>query len=365
MSTVSVRPVLDGNDLREFLALVPALMSRDPYHSPTEVRERMLLEYSAHHLEIEHFLASSNGRITGRISAFIDPRQSEDGAGFFANFLTIDDRECAWTLLRVASDWVERRGCNRLVGPAPILPFDGSGLAESRDRVAGEGMPQNPGYCIDMMQACGWTQERAMQSWLIPTGALPRQARAIAEAACQYPKLSIRALRDDEDDLHAAHGIFQNSYATTVGALRPDFAEFCHALTCYALDHEVCRIAFMEDQPAALALVATNQPPIQKGPLLTRIFQRWKTVRNVSRTYRVLAFGVCPAYRGSAVGALGLALYAEMVDAAQRVGYAGGETLVHAEDERTNHALGIVGAQLSTRYPVFGADIPIQRPDWW
>jgi len=67
------------------------------------------------------FLAKHEGKLVGRIAAFINPRHdahSKDNAGFFGYLDAIEDAQLVETLLAKAEQWLQSKGRGRMIGPA-------------------------------------------------------------------------------------------------------------------------------------------------------------------------------------------------------------------------------------------------------
>ena len=83
------------------------------------------------HSEAEFFIALTDGKVVGRISAlenkpfnlYHDVKDAE-----FYLFECVNDQEVADALFNTVFEWARKRGLNRLVGPKGFGPLDGYGI---------------------------------------------------------------------------------------------------------------------------------------------------------------------------------------------------------------------------------------------
>lgn len=138
----TVRAIDKSNkgDLRNFVELAYRLNANDPnWVPPLKDEVYGLLNPKKNpwfgHGKQQLFLAESNGRIVGRISAHIDTLALEQppeqgmgpGVGNWG-MLEAENEEAASALMAQAEDWLRAQGMNRVLGPISISIWDEPGL---------------------------------------------------------------------------------------------------------------------------------------------------------------------------------------------------------------------------------------------
>ena len=137
---VSIHPVKDKADKREFVELAFRLNRGDPAWVPPLKNEEFDLLTPGKNPWFEHgkaqlFLARRDGRTVGRISAHVDflaleqPASQGMGPGTGNwGLLEAEDAEVAHALIVSAEDWLRGQGMNRALGPLSISIWDEPGL---------------------------------------------------------------------------------------------------------------------------------------------------------------------------------------------------------------------------------------------
>jgi GNAT superfamily N-acetyltransferase len=137
---VSIHPVKDKADKREFVELAFRLNRGDPAWVPPLKNEAFDLLTPGKNPWFEHgkaqlFLARRDGRTVGRISAHVDflaleqPASQGMGPGTGNwGLLEAEDAEVAHALIVSAEDWLRSQGMNRALGPMSISIWDEPGL---------------------------------------------------------------------------------------------------------------------------------------------------------------------------------------------------------------------------------------------
>ncbi|WP_288990406.1 N-acetyltransferase [uncultured Sphingopyxis sp.] len=137
---VSIHPVKDKADKREFVELAFRLNRGDPAWVPPLKNEAFDLLTPGKNPWFEHgkaqlFLARRDGRTVGRISAHVDflaleqPASQGMGPGTGNwGLLEAEDAEVAHALIVSVEDWLRGQGMNRALGPLSISIWDEPGL---------------------------------------------------------------------------------------------------------------------------------------------------------------------------------------------------------------------------------------------
>lgn len=137
---ITIHPVKDKADLREFVELAYRLNRGDPaWVPPLKGEVYGLLTPGKNpwfeHGKAQYFLARRAGRTIGRISAHIDTlalaQPAEQGMGPGTGnwgMLEAEDEAAAQALLVAAEDWLRTQGMTRALGPLSISIWDEPGL---------------------------------------------------------------------------------------------------------------------------------------------------------------------------------------------------------------------------------------------
>ena len=73
------------------------------------------------HTEISYFVAESEGKPVGRVAAFIDHKYNAEhgeNTGWVGMFDCVEDKRLSEDLLSAAVCCLERKGCDKVIGPA-------------------------------------------------------------------------------------------------------------------------------------------------------------------------------------------------------------------------------------------------------
>lgn len=164
---IEIVPADSGKAFRQFIAL-PRVLYRDMpgYSPPLDMERTELLDPRKaaffHHGEAAYFLAMTDGKPVGRISAQIDPHyQSRPGTadvGYFGGLDAVDDPQVTQTLLEAASAWLIQKGMKRVQGPF-LLDFNGEPglMVEGQSAPPMIMAPWHPAYLEDHLLRFGFS----------------------------------------------------------------------------------------------------------------------------------------------------------------------------------------------------------------
>jgi len=173
---IDIIQVRSGRDLRRFIRLPWQLYEGDPNwvaplisdeHKRFNPKKNPFFE----HAEVQLFLALSNGRPVGRISAHIDHLHNEfhgEKTGFFGFFEAPNDSEVAKALLKAAEEWLSSRGMELVRGPMSFNSNDLIGLlVEGFERPPAIMMPYNPPYYAELIEDAGYKKAKDLFAYTI------------------------------------------------------------------------------------------------------------------------------------------------------------------------------------------------------
>jgi len=171
---VEIRPVGSRRELTTFIKLPFRLYRGQPNWVPPLIYDRRrFLDRGRNpffeHGDAEYFLARRDGRVVGRISAQIDHHLQafqHNHWGQFGFFDCEDDQEAATALIDTAQAWVQRRGCDRIVGPFDFTTNDECGvLVEGFDRLPVILMNWTHPYYPRLLEGAGLTKAMDTLMW--------------------------------------------------------------------------------------------------------------------------------------------------------------------------------------------------------
>ena len=371
-STLTVRPVTGLRDKHRFIRFPRELYADDPNYRPqldVMVWETMTPSRNAwfEHGEAQFFLAERDGEIVGRISAQVDRehlRCHDDGAGFFGFFEVEDDPEAARSLLKVAEDWCRRRGMERIRGPFSLSINEECGLlVEGFDYPNYVMMPHGRPYYQDLVEGSGFEGVQEIYAWRFEREELPERVRFLVDDPEEIDGLEIRSL--DLDNIHRDVGIimdvFNDAWSDNWGYVPLTEAEIAQVAEEFKLiaDEDLCMIAEYEGEPAAIAMALPNINEAMRdldGRLFplgwAKLLYRLKV--DPVRSFRLILLGIKEEYRGTALGALSVQLYAEIHDRAYEAGYQEAEAgWTLADNDAINDGMEFMGAEAYKTYRIY------------
>jgi GNAT superfamily N-acetyltransferase len=365
---VQIVPAAKGAAHRQFIELPYRLYRGDPRFVPPLRRERRQLFSPSHpffaHAEAAFFLARRAGRVVGRIEAVINHRYAalhERTTGFFGAYDCEHDREASNALLEAAAAWLRARGMTVMRGPFTHSQNEEYGLLiDGFEAPPTFQLSYNPPYYAQLLEGHGLTKARDHHAWWasVDTRIEPRFLRA-AEAVRKRGRVTIRPLRlsDYDAEVARAEHLLNASLAATGGFVPVTSAElrFAARQSRALLVPELVLFAEVGGVPAGMALAMPDVNQALAGVPDGRLFPfGWWRLARAARAIdqaRLLALGVLPAYRNRGIELL---LCLELLAAARRLGYRGGELSLTAEDNQAiERVITGMGARRYKTYRIY------------
>lgn len=358
-----------GRAHRQFIDLPYRLYRNDRHFVPPLRSERRLLFSTTRHpffahAEASFFLAVRQGRPVGRIEAVINHAYAavyEKTTGFFGAFECENDLAAARALLEAAASWLRARGMTTMRGPFTHSQNEEYGLlVEGFDSPPVVQLTYNPPYYAQLLEGCGLVGCRDLDAWWasIDTPIEPRVLR-VAEAVRRRGRVAIRPMRltDYDAEVDRAERLLNDTLAATPGFVPVTPAELRFSARQFRslLQPQLVLFAEVGGTPAGmvLAMPDANQAlaAVPDGRLFP--FGWWRLARAARRINqaRLLALGVLPAYRGRGIEAL---LCLELLEAARRLGYRGGELSMTArENQAIQQTIAAMGGRRYKTYRIY------------
>jgi len=301
---------------------------------PLQIDERLRLDPKRFpfykHSQAAFFLAYESGtgvnpvpaRPVGRLAVLDNRRYNEfnrESAAFFYLFECENNPEAAAALFRAGFDWARSRGLDKIVGPKGFTPLDGFGLlVKGFEHRPAFGLPYNPAYYVDLIEAQGFTRQgEAVSGYIGADIQFPPRIHELAERIAQRRGLHI-ARCNTRADLRALvphlKELYNNSLGGTAGTV-PLTDEEMNAMAnqlIWLADPKLVKLVMKNDKAVGFLLAYPDvSAALQKtrGRLLP--FGWLTLLRELKRTdwLNINGAGLLPEYRGSGGTAI---LYSEM-----------------------------------------------------
>ena len=302
--------------------------------------QRRQLDRTAHpfhrHSSAAFFVAERGGDVVGRISA-IDNRLFNEYQGtstaFFGHFEATDDAAVVADLVAAATDWSLDRGLTSISGPRGLLGFDGSVMVEGFDTSPVLGVPYNPPYYDEHLQAAGLEpEEDFVTGYILASVSIPDAVYAIADKVAEKGSYVIKRLSSRRELAEWVPAI-KEAYLTSVAELDSFYPPTDEEID--DLIGTVLRIA----NPKGISLVLREHDVVgflfsypnlapalraARGRLLPFGWYHLLRARSAERWYCVNGLGLLPEHRGRGANAM---LYATLARTATELGWEGGHIL--------------------------------------
>lgn len=340
-SMYGVSYVTGPSEMKAFLQFPYEHYASDPnWIAPLYIQQRDLLDPSKnpYFADVEHayFLAEKNDQVCGRIGVFINRSWNayqKQQTGFFGFFECRNDAYLAKLLIEVATDWLQERGMNKMIGPInPGFMYELGMLVDGHETEPYIMMPWTKKYYDKLLTDAGLEKEIDLFAYVVDdkTVALDRINRAEQIVRKRMPELSIRPVRlsDFDKEVRIIRDIFNQAWKDNWGFSPVGEDEFNHIAKDLKLilDKDIAHIAEINGKAVgfSVALPDMNQAfrHIRNGRLLPfGIFKLLWHKRKINRI-RTALMGVIPEYRGKGIDAL---LHREAIVKGLAKGYSASE----------------------------------------
>jgi ribosomal protein S18 acetylase RimI-like enzyme len=160
---MKIHPVEDQKDLSRFINF-PYRFYRDDTNWVPPLRSELKAQFNPaknpmlDHCDYQLFLLLAEGKVIGRIAAFIDHLAVdfwEEKIGLFGYYECIQDNKAAGTLLNTAVDWLRERGMESMRGPWTFASQEWGLVVEGFSPPPCILAPHNPPYYGDQLESFG------------------------------------------------------------------------------------------------------------------------------------------------------------------------------------------------------------------
>lgn len=301
------------------------------------------------------FLAQGNdGQALGRVAVLDNHRYNafnQSRTAFFCLFECVNDLQVSQALFQAAFTWAKAQGLTRLSGPKGFSVFDGLGLlVEGFEHRPAFGLPYNPPYYAQLVEAAGFIRENELVSGYLDTSyQIPEKILTLVELLKKRRNLYVLPLRSRRDLRRIAPRL-KDLYNASLGGTQgnvPISDEEVNALMKQMLwfaDPGLIKIVMKEDEPVGFLLAYPDiSAAVQrcKGKLFPL---GWLTMwLELHRTtwININGAGMAEGFRGSGGTAL---LFVELYHSVKRSSYRHADIVqVGAENANMQRELQTLG----------------------
>ena len=273
---VTIHPVKDKADLREFVELAFRLNRGDPaWVPPLKDEVYALLDPAKNpwfeHGKAQYCLARRSGRTAGRISAHIDTlalqQPAEQGMGPGTGnwgLLEAEDEEVARALLTTAEDWLRGEGMHRALGPLSISVWDEPGLLiEGFDTPPTIMLGHNSALYRDWIETAGYRPAKRLLNYAVEIlDGFPPLVNRIVAAGEKNDRIRIRRVdkRRFDDEARLIMSILNDAWSDNWGFVPLTDGEIAHVgkkLKTLVFE-DLIRVAELDGEPVAFMIVLPN-----------------------------------------------------------------------------------------------------------
>lgn len=317
-TSVEVVPVKTAKQRRIFIDVPWNIYADDPMWVPPLRLERRLHFSSMNpyfkNAEWQAWIAISNGRPVGRISAQIDQMHQQvygPTSGHFGLLEGVNNASVFTALLNSAEAWLVERGIRQVSGPFSFSINQECGvLVDGFDTPPVILMPHSRQWYAAMLEQHGYRPAMDLLAYWINTDFQP--SRVMSTIVRRFTsKVKLRHLRRDRfsDELEILRDIFNDAWSDNWGYIpftREEFADLGNSLR-YIVPDEFIQIAEIDGRPVSFIVLLPNLNEVL-AKLNGRLFPTgWlkliKAVRNRTiHTGRVPLMGVRKEYQNSPLG---------------------------------------------------------------
>lgn len=318
-----IRPVQTRKDLTAFINLPYQLYRHDPVWVPPlrdeqrgqfDPKRNPLLD----HCEWQLFLLEDNGKLIGRIAAFIDLLAVDfwkERIGLFGYYECAPDPAAALALLEAARDWLRTRDCTSMRGPWTFVSQEWGLVVEGFTPSPVVMAPYNPPYYAEHFASFGLEKVKDLLCWYVSAAEgykVPERILRLTEAVQKRYNVRIRQLdmKRYDEEVKIIIELANTTILDNWGFSPVTEAEVQAMARDMKPVLQPKGVLFAEDadgKPIGFAITLPDVNTLLKGlngHLFPFGFIKLLTGIPRLRRYRMFALGVIPEYQGKAVDSL-------------------------------------------------------------
>jgi len=359
----------DKSDLKKFLAFAFDIYKNDKYWVPPLYFDKLkLLNKKINPLfknaDMDLFMAKRNDKYVGRIAAIKNETHNKihnENIGFFGFFECINDQDVANKLFETAKDWIAKKGCTSMRGPANPTSNDEYGLLiEGFNDTPRLMMTYNPEYYINLIENYGFVKAKDLFAYKISNEKLNQSEKLvrIAELAKKRSKLTLRQIdmKNFKSELEKVKFVYNKAWAPNWGFVPMTDEEIDNLAKDLKPLVEPSLVLFgeIEGQTVGFALVMLDYNEIMRsfgGKLLPFNFLKLFTQKKKITWARVLTLGLIPEFQKKGLDAV---FYYEIMKRAEKINILKGEASWILEDnDMMNRGALAMNGELYKKYRIY------------
>jgi hypothetical protein len=370
---IEIRQIQPGANLSDFLNVVDTIYADDAHYVRPlnqDLKDRLNPKRNPffEHGEATIFTAYKDGKCVGRITGTIDREyldRHKDDTGFWGFLDTVDDEEVAKALIARAESWLRERGMKRAIGPFSLNINEEIGcLVSGFEHPPTILNPHHRSYQGGLIEKAGYTKAKDLYGWRYSVGELTTRTAKAQQEIKSLPEVTFRpvSMKHVERDVNIIVDVFNDAWSDNWGFTPLTRTEVRKMASDFKLILEpaITRIAFIDGEPAAVAVAIPNINSMIKDlggslfPLgLPKLLYRLKV--EGPRSARVIILGIRKKYRQvRKYAGLSLFLYAELNESGKRIGMEWGELGWTLENNSlVNTAIKLMGGKHYKTYRVY------------
>jgi GNAT superfamily N-acetyltransferase len=366
--TVDVRPVRSSSERRDFLDLPRSIYANDtawvePLRLELKIRLNPKKNPYFRHGDCEMFMAYRDGRPVGRISTQIDhaafpgdiPKE-----GHFGFYECHEDPEVARALFSAATQWLQARRAQKMVGPYNFRLEDPAPgfLSHGFERRPMFMMAYSKPYYIQQAQDFGFSTAMELKSYAVSKERyLPKEMQDKASVAAKIAGMRVREINMEclYDEAEMMRGIFNESLKSNWGFV-PFSAGQARAMARdlkMLADPRIILIAEVHGKPVGTVINLPNYYDLFwdcRGRLFPKGLFRMAFQKKKIQGLRGYAMAILPEYQKQGVGTL---LLNESFVRALAAGYTHGEiTWILGSNSAMSDLSQVFGGVEDKRYTI-------------
>ena len=313
--------------VQDFLALPARIYADIPkWVPPLRMDDRLRLDPKRYpfykHSQAAFFLAYEGSRAVGRLAVMDNRHYNEynhEETAFFYLFECENDSAASQGLFAAAFAWARARGLTKMLGPKGFTVLDGFGLlVKGFEHRPAFGLPYNPPYYPDLIEAAGFQPERdAVSGYLGADIQFPVRVHELAERIAKRRGLRI-ARYHTRNDLRAfvpkLKDLYNSALRGTAGnaPLTDDEVKMMANQLLWFADPRLLKIVYKDEEPVGFLMAYPDiSAALQKTQGKLFPFGWITLLREFKRTdwLNINGAGLLPEYRGSGGTAI---LYSEL-----------------------------------------------------
>jgi hypothetical protein len=311
------------SDLKKFVKLPYQLYKNDPIWVPPLIDEQFnqfnpKRNPTLDHCDFSLFLLEENGRIIGRIAAFIDNLALEtwkDPVGLFGYYECINDQKASALLLEAAGSWLIEKGMKVIRGPWSFVSQEWGLVIDGFKPSPVIMAPYNPPYYRDHLEAWNLVKIKDLLVYYISVSegyTIPERIMTLTSDVAKRYGVKVRQvnMKSYDKDVQTVIDLSNKSLIDNWGYTSVTKAEAEAVARDLKNIIQPKGVIFAEDPEGnaiGFAITIPNANILLKGlngRLLPFGWLKLLTGLPKLRNYRLFALGVIPEYHGKGIDSL-------------------------------------------------------------